>query len=86
MRHVIVRLKVATVIQQGIIKQVSISKKDTSLKHDLHILVYVYLKFRFSLDEQEEILNDVLDVIEVNGKIRETQNTCNIFRTVNFSI
>ena len=29
-----------------------------------------------SLNEQEEIINDVLDVTEVNDKIREMENKC----------
>lgn len=29
----------------------------------------------FSLNEQEEMINDVLDVVEANYKIREIENT-----------
>ena len=37
--------------------------------------VCVCPKPMFSLNEQEEMINDVLDVVEANYKIREIENT-----------
>ena len=39
-----------------------------------------------SLNEQEEIINDALDVTEVNDKIREMENTCQNFEFDNINV
>ena len=43
----------------------------------IYVCIYnIHLTLTFSLDEQEEINNEFLDAVEVNGKIRELKNKC----------